>query len=112
MAQHARLKVDAHDQIRSAMPLAARHQREHQRVAASVLPKGTDLSMYSPETLAAVAATLDGQAGQNTALENAEGLDQCLAEIEKSELPRPAEIAQVMPESMMERVAPCPPALF
>ena len=47
MAQHARLKVDTGVQVylpRSAKPMAARQQREHQRVAAPVLPQG-----YRPE---------------------------------------------------------------
>jgi AcrB/AcrD/AcrF family len=38
MAQHARLKIDA-GVLRSAKPVAAWHQREHQRTAASVLPE-------------------------------------------------------------------------
>ena len=43
LAQHARLKIDtglAGLLLRPAEPLAARHQREHQRAAAPVLPQG------------------------------------------------------------------------
>ena len=43
MAQHAQLRIDTGLRgllLRSAQPLAARHQREHQRAAAPVLPQG------------------------------------------------------------------------
>ena len=43
MAQHAQLRIDtglAGLLLRPAQPLAARHQREHQRAAAPVLPQG------------------------------------------------------------------------
>ena len=43
MAQHAQLRIDTglHGLLlRSAEPVAARHQREHQRAAAPVLPQG------------------------------------------------------------------------
>ena len=41
MAQHARLKIATGVRIllRSAQPMAARHQREHQRTAAPILPQ-------------------------------------------------------------------------
>src|SRR5262249_11952786 len=42
MAQHARLKIDAGIQglfLRSSQPMAAQHQREHQRTAAPVFSK-------------------------------------------------------------------------
>ncbi len=42
MAQHARLRIETGvaSILRSPQPLAARHEREHQRAAAPVLPKG------------------------------------------------------------------------
>ena len=39
--------------------MAARLERKHQRPAAAVLPKGTDLSICSAEDLACVAAELN-----------------------------------------------------
>lgn len=51
--------------LRSTSPaltaLAARHEREHERAAAPVLPKGADLSRWSAEDSQAVAATLSGR---------------------------------------------------
>jgi IS30 family transposase len=47
--------------LRPAQSLAARLEREHQRAAAPVLPKGTDLAGHSREHLADVAAELNGR---------------------------------------------------
>ena len=52
--------------LRSTQPVAARHQPEHQRAAAPVLPKGTDLSRHSADDLAAVAATLNSHAARRS----------------------------------------------
>src|SRR5689334_25035752 len=43
LSQHAQLRIDTGVQVyilRSAQPLAARHEREHQRAATAVLPQG------------------------------------------------------------------------
>jgi IS30 family transposase len=43
MSEHAQLRIDTGVQgvlLRSAQPVAARHEREHQRAAAAVLPEG------------------------------------------------------------------------
>ncbi len=69
--------------LRSAKPVAARHQREHQRAPAPVLSQGTDLSAHGADTLAAVAATLNGRPRKTLGWRTpAEALDQCLAQIE------------------------------
>ena len=44
---------------RSTQPLAARDEREHQRLVASVLPEGTDSARWTAEEIEAVAATLN-----------------------------------------------------
>jgi hypothetical protein len=45
--------------LRSAKPVAARHQREHQRALRQYFPKGTDLARHSLDDLVAVAAALN-----------------------------------------------------
>ena len=66
--------------LRPAQPLAARHQREHQRAAAPVLPQGHRPRRHRPDDLDAVAAALNSRPrktlGWNTP---AEALDESLA---------------------------------
>ena len=52
LAGHGRLL------LRPALPVAARHQREHQRLLRQYFPKGTDLSVYPEDYLDAVAEEL------------------------------------------------------
>ncbi len=47
--------------IGPACTLAARHQRELQRPAAAVLPKSTDLRVYTPNDLMAAALQLNSR---------------------------------------------------
>ena len=55
--------------LRPPLALAARHQREHQRTAASVLSEGTDLSVYSAADLDWVAAELNDRPRKRLAFE-------------------------------------------
>ena len=64
MAQHARLKVDAGIQVYFCDPQSPWQRGTNENtngLAATVLPKGTDLSMHSAEEIAAVAAALNAR---------------------------------------------------
>ena len=54
---------DRHPSVlrRPPQPMATRHQREHQRTAAPILPKGTDLSRWSTDDLESVAAEINSR---------------------------------------------------
>lgn len=87
MAQHARLKVDPGVQVYFCDPQSPWQRGTNENtngLLCQYFRKGTDLSTHSADTLAAVAATLNGRPrkslGWNT---TAEALDRCLAQIDK-----------------------------
>jgi IS30 family transposase len=60
MSEHVRFSVDTGVQVfflRSQEPLAARHQREHQRALRQYLPKRSDLSIHNQRQLDAIAGS-------------------------------------------------------
>jgi hypothetical protein len=65
--------------LRPAQPVAARHEREHQRALAQYFPKGTDLGMHTADDLSAVAGVLNARPRQTLGWRTpAEALDQVL----------------------------------
>ena len=87
MAQHARLKVDAGVEVYFCDPQSPWQRGTNENtngLLRQYFPKGTDLSAHSADTLAAVAATLNGRPRKTLGWKTpAEALDQCLAQIEK-----------------------------
>ncbi len=87
MAQHARLKVDAGVEVYFCDPQSPWQRGTNENtngLLRQYFPKGTDLSAHSAETLAAVAATLNGRPRKALSWKTpAEALDQCLAQIEE-----------------------------
>lgn len=87
MAQHARLKVDAGVEVYFCDPQSPWQRGTNENtngLLRQYFPKGTDLSAHSADTLAAVAATLNGRPRKTLGWKTpAEALDQCLARIEK-----------------------------
>lgn len=87
MAQHARLKVDAGVEVYFCDPQSPWQRGTNENtngLLRQYFPKGTDLSTHSPETLAAVASTLNGRPRKTLGWKTpAEALDQCLAQIDK-----------------------------
>ncbi len=64
LSAHAQFKVRPASRCSSPtrrVPLATRHEREHQRPAAPVLPEGHRPVRWSAQDLAAVAATLNNR---------------------------------------------------
>jgi IS30 family transposase len=88
MAQHARLKVDTGVQVYFCDPQSPWQRGTNENtngLLRQYFPKGTDLSAHSADTLAAVAATLNGRPRKTLGWRTpAEALDQCLAQIEKT----------------------------
>jgi transposase, IS30 family len=83
MAQHAQLRIDTGVEI-SAQPLAARLQREHERPAAAVFPKGTDLARHTRGDLEAVASALNTRPRKTLGWKTpAEALDELLHSVEQ-----------------------------
>ncbi len=86
MAQHARLKIDAGVQVYFCDPQSPWQRGTNENtngLLRQYFPKGTDLSARSADTLAAVAATLNGRPRKTLGWRTpAEALDQCLAQIE------------------------------
>ena len=56
---------------RPPQPLAASHQREHERSLAAVLPNGTDLSRWNADEIEAVATALKQATAEDPRLEDA-----------------------------------------
>lgn len=83
MAQHARLKVDAGVEVYFCDPQSPWQRGTNENtngLLRQYFPKGTDLSAHSAETLAAVAATLNGRPRKTLGWKTpAEALDQCIA---------------------------------
>jgi hypothetical protein len=70
--------------LRSSQPMAARHRREHERDAAPVFPKGTDLSMHNAGEIASVAAALNSRPRKTLDWKTpSEALDQLLLSANK-----------------------------
>jgi IS30 family transposase len=90
MAQHAHLKVDAGVQVYFCDPQSPWQRGTNENTKGLLrqyFPKGTDLSVHSADTLAAVAATLNGRPRKTLGWKTpAEALDRCLAQIEKPSL--------------------------
>ena len=88
MAQHARLKVDTGVQVYFCDPQSPWQRGTNENtngLLRQYFPNGTDLSAHSADTLAAVAATLNGRPRKTLGWRTpAEALDQCLAQIEKT----------------------------
>ena len=86
MAQHARLKVDAGLEVYFCDPQSPWQRGTNENtngLLRQYFPKGTDLGEHDADTLAAVAATLNGRPRKTLGWKTpAEGLDQCLAQIE------------------------------
>jgi IS30 family transposase len=87
MAQHARLRVEAGVEIYFCDPQSPWQRGTNENtngLLRQYFPKGTDLSAHSADTLAAVAATLNGRPRKTLGWRTpAEALDQCLAQIDK-----------------------------
>jgi IS30 family transposase len=87
MAQHARLKVDAGLQVYFCDPQSPWQRGTNENtngLLRQYFPKGTDLSAHDPETLAAVAATLNARPRKTLGWKTpAEALDQYLVQIDK-----------------------------
>lgn len=87
MAQHARLKIDASVEVYFCDPQSPWQRGTNENtngLLRQYFPKGTDLSTHSADTLAAVAATLNGRPRKTLGWKTpAEALDQCLAQIDK-----------------------------
>ena len=87
MAQHARLKIDAGVQVYFCDPRSPWQRGTNENtngLLRQYFPKGTDLSTHSADTLAAVAATLNGRPRKTLGWKTpAEALDRCLSEIDK-----------------------------
>ncbi len=87
MAQHARLKIDAGVEVYFCDPQSPWQRGTNENtngLLRQYFPKGTDLSTHSADTLAAVAATLNGRPRKTLGWKTpAEALDQCLAQIDK-----------------------------
>ena len=87
MAQHARLKVDAGVEVYFCDPQSPWQRGTNENtngLLRQYFPKDTDLSAHSADTLAAVAATLNGRPRKTLGWKTpAEALDQCLAQINK-----------------------------
>ena len=87
MAQHARLKIDAGVQVYFCDPQSPWQRGTNENtngLLRQYFPKGTDLSVHSADTLAAVAATLNDRPRKTLAWRTpAEALDQCLARIKQ-----------------------------
>ena len=85
MAQHARFKIDAGVQAYFCDPQSPWQRGTNENtngLLRQYFPKGTDLSAHSTDTLAAVAATLNGRPCKTLGWRTlAEALDQCLAKI-------------------------------
>jgi IS30 family transposase len=87
MAQHARLKIDPGVEVYFCNPQSPWQRGTNENtngLLRQYFPKGTDLSTHSADTLAAVAATLNGRPRKTLGWKTpAEALDQCLAQIDK-----------------------------
>ena len=82
LAQHARLKIDAGIQVYFCDPHSPWQRGTNENtngLLRQYFPKGTDLSMPSPDEIAAVAATLNSRPRKTLAWKTpAEALDQLL----------------------------------
>ena len=87
MAQHARLKIDAGVEVYFCDPQSPWQRGTNEntgRLLRQYFPKGIDLSTHSADTLAAVAATLNGRPRKTLHWKTpAETLDQYLEQINK-----------------------------
>lgn len=87
MAQHARLRVDAGVQVYFCDPQSPWQRGTNENtngLLRQYFPRGTDLSAHGADTLAAVAATLNGRPRKTLGWRTpAEALDQCLAKIKQ-----------------------------
>jgi IS30 family transposase len=83
MAQHAALKIDTGIQVYFCDPQSPWQRGANENtngLLRQYFPKGTDLSVHSSETLAAIAATLNGRPRKALRWKTpAEALDQWLA---------------------------------
>ncbi len=90
MAQHARLKVDAGVEVYFCDPQSPWQRGTNENTNGLLrryFSKGTDLSAHSADTLAAIAATLNGRPRKTLGWKTpAEALDQCLAQIEEHDV--------------------------
>ena len=98
--------------LRSAQPLAARHQREHQRAAPPVLPEGHRPRSAQRDELAAVAATLNGRPRKTLGWKTpAEALDELLVSFTSRCCDDPLNPLSTPPmstSSASSELAPCP----